>query len=85
MTYGTYGYSHFIHFKTVAQMWNTVFKYMNNVPQLEEPFSLLNKGVSQYFCPYNGMYKSLVFGDEFLSQGLHLKSHQKCSAGLGLD
>ncbi len=29
------------------------------------------------------MYK-LVFGDEFLAQGLHLKSHQKCSAGLGL-
>ncbi len=23
------------------------------------------------------MYKSLVFGDEFLAQGLHLKSHQK--------
>ncbi len=28
------------------------------------------------------MYKSLVFGDEFLAQGLHLKSHQKCSAGI---
>ncbi len=26
------------------------------------------------------MYKSLVFGDEFLSQGLHLKLHQRCSA-----
>ncbi len=26
------------------------------------------------------MYKSLVFGDEFLAQGLHLKSHQRCSA-----
>ncbi len=25
------------------------------------------------------MYKSLVFGDEFLAQGLHLKSHQRCS------
>ncbi len=24
------------------------------------------------------MYKSLVFGDEFLAQGLHLKSHQRC-------
>ncbi len=24
--------------------------------------------------------KLLVFGDEFLAQGLHLKSHQKCSA-----
>ncbi len=26
------------------------------------------------------MYKSLVSGDEFLVQGLHLKSHQRCSA-----
>ncbi len=23
-----------------------------------------------------------MFGDEFLSQGLHLKSHQRCSAGI---
>ncbi len=28
------------------------------------------------------MYKSLMFGDEFLAQGLHLKSHQRCSAGI---
>ncbi len=28
------------------------------------------------------MYMSLVFGDEFLAQGLHLKSHQRCSAGI---
>ncbi len=28
------------------------------------------------------MYKSLVFGDEFLAQGLHLKSQQRCSAGI---
>ncbi len=28
------------------------------------------------------MYKSLVFDDEFLAQGLHLKSHQRCSAGI---
>ncbi len=27
------------------------------------------------------MYKSLVFGNEFLAQGQHLKSHQRCSAG----
>ncbi len=27
---------------------------------------------------------SLVFGDEFLAQGLHLKSHQRCSAGISL-
>ncbi len=25
---------------------------------------------------------SLVFGDSFLAQGLHLKSHQRCSAGI---
>ncbi len=28
------------------------------------------------------MYKSLVFGDEFLAQRLHLKSNQRCSAGI---
>ncbi len=28
------------------------------------------------------MYKSLVFGDESLAHGLHLKSHQRCSAGI---
>ncbi len=28
------------------------------------------------------MYKSLVFGDEFLAQGLHLQSHQRCSTGI---
>ncbi len=28
------------------------------------------------------MYKSLVFGDSFLAQGLHLKSHQRYSAGI---
>ncbi len=50
---------------------------------LKVPFSLLKKGASQYFCPYNEWtYKSLVFGDEFLAQGLHLKSNQRCSAGI---
>ncbi len=28
------------------------------------------------------MYKSLMFGDEFLAHGLYLKSHQRCSAGI---
>ncbi len=28
------------------------------------------------------MYKSLVFGDEFLAHGLHLKSQQRSSAGI---
>ncbi len=27
-------------------------------------------------------HKSLVFDDEFLAEGLHLKSHQRCSAGI---
>ncbi len=62
---------------------NTIFKYMNYVPivvatDLEVHFSVLKKGVSQYFCLYSVMYKSLVFGDEFLAQGLHLQSHQRC-------
>ncbi len=44
---------------------------------MEVPFSLLKKG-----CPSTFVHimKSLVFGDEFLAQGLHLKSHQRCSA-----
>ncbi len=29
-------------------------------------------------------HMSLVFGDSFLAQGLHLKSHQRCSAGIWL-
>ncbi len=45
------------------------------------PFSLLKKGGSQYFCPYNEC-TSHWFSDEFLTQGLHLKSHQRCSAGI---
>ncbi len=28
------------------------------------------------------MYKSFVFGDEFLAQDLHLKSHQRSSTGI---
>ncbi len=28
------------------------------------------------------MYKPLGFGDDFLAEGLHLKSHQRCSAGI---
>ncbi len=41
--------------KTVATDGNTIFKYMNYVPidvatDLEVHFSVLKKGVSQYFC-----------------------------------
>ncbi len=65
----TYGYSHFRHFQNCCNRdGNTIFKYMNYVPtvvatDLEVHFSVL---------------KSLVFGDEFLAQGLHLQSHQRC-------
>ncbi len=31
------------------------------------------------------MYKQMVFGDELLAQGLYLKSHQRCSAGISAD
>ncbi len=47
----------------------------------EVSFSVLKKGGVQIFLSIYCMYKSLVFGDEFLVQGLHLKSHQRCLAG----
>ncbi len=78
----TYGYSHFRHFQNCCNRdGNTIFKYMNYVPivvstDLEVHFSVLKKGVSQYFCLYSVC--TLVFGDEFLAQGLHLQSHQRC-------
>ncbi len=34
----------------------------------------------KWLYPY--VHKSLVFVDEFLAQGLHLKSRQACSAGI---
>ncbi len=50
---------------------------------LEVPYSLLKKRVSKYFCPYYECTSHwCLFGDEFLAQGLHLKSHQRCSAGI---
>ncbi len=39
--------------------------------------------LQQFWSKWNDgthIYKSLVFGEEFLAQGLHLKSHQMCSA-----
>ncbi len=54
---------------------------MNYVPIVVatdlEVHSVLQKGVPILLSIYC-MYKSLVFGDEFLSQGLHLQSHQRC-------
>ncbi len=55
----TYGYSHFRHFQNCCNRdGNTIFKYMNYVPivvatDLEVHFSVLKKGVSQYFCLYS--------------------------------
>ncbi len=45
-------------------------------------FSLLKKGVSQYFCPYNECTSHWCLVMNYLAQGLHLKSHQRCSAGI---
>ncbi len=55
----TYGYSQFRHFQNCCNRdGNTIFKYMNYVPivvatDLEVHFSVLKKGVSQYFCLYS--------------------------------
>ncbi len=55
----TYGFSHFRHFQNCCNRdGNTFFKYMNYVPivvatYLEVHFSVLKKGVSQYFCLYS--------------------------------
>ncbi len=55
---GTYVYSHFIHFKTVAieveiQFLSIWFMFPSLLPQFGSAFSLLKKGLSQYLCPYN--------------------------------
>ncbi len=55
----TYGFSHFRHFQNCCNRdGNTIFKYMNYVSilvatDLEVHFSVLKKGVSQYFCLYS--------------------------------
>ncbi len=54
----TYGYSHFRHFQTCCNRGgNTIFKRMNYVSilvatVLEVSFSVLKKGLSQYFSPH---------------------------------
>ncbi len=53
----TYGYSHFIHFKTVAteveiQFLSTLIMFPSLLPLFGSAFFLLTL-VSQYFCPYN--------------------------------
>ncbi len=55
----TYGYSHFRHLQNCCNRdGNKNFKYMNYVSivvatDLEVHFSVLKKGVSQYFCLYS--------------------------------
>ncbi len=55
----TYVYSHFRNFQNCCNRdGNTIFKYMKYVPifvatDLEVHFSVLKKGVSQYFCLYS--------------------------------
>ncbi len=74
---------------------NTIFKYINYVsifrefhvsklmlPQFGSAFFSSKEGGVPVLVSIWWMYKSLVFGDEFLAQGLHLKSHQRCSAGI---
>ncbi len=62
---------------------NTIFNYMDFFVATVWKclFSLLKKGCVPVFC-HIMMYKLLVFGDEFLAQGLYLKSHQKELAGI---
>ncbi len=81
----TYGYSHFIHFKTVAkevEHSSTWIVFPSLLPQFGSAFSLLKKGVSQYLCPYNECTSHWCLVMNFLAQGLYLKSHQKSSAGI---
>ncbi len=80
-------YSHFIHFKTVAteveiQFLRTWIMFPSLLPQFGSAFFSSKEGDVLVLLSIQWMYKSLVFGDEFLAQSLHLKSHQKCSAGI---
>ncbi len=54
----TYGYSHFIHTKTVAteveiQFLSTWIMFPSLLPQFGSAFFSSKEGVCQYFCPYN--------------------------------
>ncbi len=87
----TYGFSHFRHFQNCCNRdGNTIFKYMNYVPivvatDLEVHFSVLKKGVSQYFCLYSVCTSHWCLVMSFLAQGLHLQSTPRgVKLGLGL-
>ncbi len=78
-----YGYSYFIHFKTVTtevdiQFLSTLIMFPSLLPQFGSAFFSSKEGGVPLLC------KSLLFGDEFLAQGLHLKSRNTRSVQLGL-
>ncbi len=61
---------------------NNIFKYTNYVSIFVAtvPFSLLKKGLSPYFCPYNectSHWCLVIFGSRSA-----FKSHQRCSIGI---
>ncbi len=82
----TYGYSHFIHFKTVAT--EVEIQFLSTLISLLPPSgsaffsSKEGGGVFQYFCPYNECTSHWCLVMIFFAHGLHLKSHQRCSAGI---
>ncbi len=84
---GTYGYSHFIHFKTVAteveiQSLTTLIMFPSLLPQFGSAFFSSKEGGASTFVHIMNVQVIGVWW-ECLAQGLHLKSHQKCSAKIG--
>ncbi len=78
--------SHFINFKTIAtemeiQFLSTWIMFPSFFPQCGRAFFSSKEG-GVPVLKYSTQYKSFVFGDSFLAQGLHLKSHERCSAGI---
>ncbi len=49
---------------------------------LKNSISTFCNSFEVYEMTVSHMYMSLVFGDDCLAQGLHLMSHQRCSAGI---
>ncbi len=82
----TYGYSHFIHFKTVAtegevQFLRTRIMFPSLLPQFGSALFSSREGHPSTFVHIMNVQVTGV-GDEFVAQVLHLKSHQRCSAGI---
>ncbi len=64
--------------KGTSKLWQQRWKHNSCTQKLY--FHLCCNSFEVYEITVSHMNKSLVFGDEFLAQGLHLKSHQRCSA-----